>query len=80
MNEFDKILHINNQEEEDEEENNNSREFEVSTAKSIARSSTENFLLKSNPTKGKSTASPRFRRKTHSQVLKAASSIPSCKV
>lgn len=46
--------------------------------KTIARSSTENFLAKnSDDNKQKSAASPRFRRKTH--VLKAASSIPSCK-
>lgn len=49
----------------------------ASNTKTIARSSTENFLAKnSDDNKQKSAASPRFRRKTH--VLKAASSIPSC--
>lgn len=54
--------------------NNNNNSNSASNTKTISRSSTENF---SNETdKPKSSASPRFRRKN--QVLKAATSIPSC--
>lgn len=90
MKEFDKILQIPTEEEEEEEEEGDNREkqnYQLSTpvvaSKSIARSSTENFLLVKDQSKansGKGSVSPRFRRKTHSQVLKAASSIPSCKI
>lgn len=84
MNKFDKILNIQNE----EDESKSIAEFDSDhisggfpsqgSPPAIARSSTENFAIKSQGTKpSKGTSSPHFRRKTHAQVIKAASSIPS---
>lgn len=80
MNQFDKILQIHDEDPEPIRDDTLTYQSGPSSDSpaSITRSSTESYLAKSN-SNSKSVSSPRFRPKTHSQVLKAASSIPSRK-
>lgn len=79
LKQFDKILQIPTDTDEQADTDDNTTQPGPSTSSKslIARSSTETFFGKSNPIKTtqKPMSSPRFRPKT--QVLKAASSIPS---